>query len=131
MLDITSSKVLIPSILFTILSPGMLLQLPDKLPGRNANAIMSRQMSKTSVVFHAAVFAVVYKLVARQMGLPLVNNDIIIPTILFILLSPGLLLSLPSTKVASGVTSVTSVLIHAVVFAVVFAFLRKQFPKYY
>ena len=131
MLDLTSSKVLVPSVLFAILSPGMVLQLPDKIPGRNAGAFMSRQMSKNSVVVHALVFALVYKLITKQLGIPIVKNDLIIPTILFIILSPGLLLSLPSRKLSSGQTSPTSVLIHAFIFAVVFAFLRKQFPKYY
>ena len=131
MLDLTSSKVLVPSVLFAILSPGMVLQLPDKIPGKNANAFMSRQMSKNSVLVHAIVFALVYKLISKQLGLSIVKNDLIVPTVLFVLLSPGLLLSLPSTKLSSGQTSPTSVLIHAFVFAVVFAFLRKQFPKYY
>jgi len=131
MLDLTSSKVLIPSVLFAILSPGVILQLPDKIPGCNANAFMSRQMSKNSVIVHAMVFSLIYKLITKQMGIPIVKMDIIVPAVLFILLSPGLLLSLPSTKLASGQTSPTSVLIHAFVFAVVFAFLRKQFPKYY
>lgn len=131
MLDLTSSKVLVPSVLFAILSPGMILQLPDKIPGKNANAFMSKQMSKNSVLVHAIVFALVYKLISKQLGLNIVTNDIIIPVVLFILLSPGLLLSLPSKGIASGKTGPTSVLIHAFIFAVVFAFLRKQFPKYY
>ena len=131
MLDITASKVSVPAALFALLSPGVLLQIPDKIPLMNKNAFMTGQTSVRSVLVHAAVFALVYRLVAKQMGLVLVQNDIIVPTVLFILLSPGILLTLPSKQIASRQTNLTAVLIHTVVFAVVFAFLRKTFPKYY
>jgi hypothetical protein len=125
MLDITSSKVAIPSVLFLALSPGVLLQIPSK------NGFMSGKTSKQSVVVHAIAFAILYSLVARQMGLVLVPNDIIVPTILFMLLSPGMIFSLPSKEISSGQTNLTSAVIHALVFAIVFAFLRKSFPQYY
>ncbi len=35
MIDILAKKVAVPATLFAALSPGLLLQLPDKLPGRN------------------------------------------------------------------------------------------------
>ena len=130
-MDITSAKVITPALLFAVLSPGVLLQIPDKIPFLNKDAFMTGKTSKCSVLVHAAVFALVYRLIAKQLGLVLVPNDIIIPSILFILLSPGVLLSLPSTKLMSGQTNLTSVAIHTLVFAVVFAFLRKSFPKYY
>lgn len=131
MLDITSSKVAIPSALFLILSPGVFLQLPDKIPECDKNAFMSGKTSKSSVVVHAVVFALLYHLIANKMGLVLVPNDIIIPTILFMLLSPGMILSLPSKNISSGQTNLTSAFIHTLVFAFVFAFLRKSFPQYY
>ena len=52
--------------------------------------------------------------------------NIVVPVILFILLSPGVLLSLPP-----GGTYITKVLTHAAVFAVVYYFLRRTFPQYY
>ena len=52
--------------------------------------------------------------------------NIVVPVILFILLSPGVLLSLPA-----GGSLITKVLTHAAVFAVVYYFLRKTFPQYY
>ena len=124
MSGITSSKVSIPTALFAALSPGLILQLPSL-------KLMSGQTSKQSVFIHAAVFALVYKLIAKSMGIILAPNDIIIPVILFIILSPGMLLTLPTTDLMSGKTNVMAVLIHMVVFALLFSFLRKTFPQYY
>ena len=124
MSGVTSSKVAIPAALFAVLSPGVLLQLPK-------TKLMSGQTSRQSVFIHAAVFALVYKLIAKSMGLVLVPNDIIIPVILFIILSPGMLLTLPTTEFMSGKTNILAVLIHMLVFAFLFAFLRKTFPQYY
>jgi hypothetical protein len=60
--------------------------------------------------------------------------NILIPALLFILLSPGLLLTLPPT--AKGIwmsreTSIPAILVHALVFAVVYFALRKYFAEYY
>ena len=52
--------------------------------------------------------------------------NIIIPALLFILLSPGVLLALPP-----GAGKTTQVLTHAAVFAAVYWGLRKVFPQYY
>lgn len=79
------------------------------------------------MLFHALVFLILYRLVAKKMGLVLTQADLIVTTALFISLSPGMLLTLPGGK---G-TNPTAVLIHSLVFAVVFALLRKQFPLYY
>ena len=60
--------------------------------------------------------------------------DVLVPVLLFILLSPGVLLTLPPLRKGaymSGETSLTSVLVHALVFAVVYMGLRQTFPKYY
>ena len=38
MFDVSSPKVLTPAALFAVLSPGLLLQLPDRIPGRNSLA---------------------------------------------------------------------------------------------
>lgn len=50
-----------------------------------------------------------------------------LPTLLFVLLSPGVLLTLPPKGKGvwmSGQTSLIAVLVHAVVFAVAFVYLR-------
>jgi hypothetical protein len=60
--------------------------------------------------------------------------NVIVPVLLFILLSPGVLLTLPPLNGGiwmSRQTSIASVLLHALVFLIVYAFLRKQFAKYY
>ena len=127
--DITSQKVSIPAALFLLLSPGIILRTDgsrikfyDGLTGR------------TAVLFHALVFFLVYSLIAKAMGLVLTRTDLIVTTVLFLTLSPGMLLTLPPGSKGvfmSGQTSQASALVHTLVFAIVFALLRKQFPQYY
>jgi len=122
--NLNSRKVIIPAVLFAALSPGVLLQLPDKIPGINKNSISTSKSSRNSVIVHAIVFAILYRIIAQMNGMVLQPADILIPTLLFVLLSPGMILKL-------GQNHITSVLIHTIVFMVIFAFLRKQFPQYY
>jgi hypothetical protein len=128
MIDVTGPKVLIPAVLFILLSPGLFLQLPSL-------AFQSGQTSIPSVLIHTLVFVVLYSLIARSMNLVLTNTDLIVTGLLFALLSPGMLLTLPpvagSSVFASGKTGVAPVMTHALVYAVVFALLRKQFPQVY
>ena len=135
MIDITSQKVAIPTALFAALSPGVLLQLPDKIPGVESlkASLFTMKTSQSSVLFHALVFMLVYRLVAHQLHIPLTPADAVVPAVLFVLLSPGFLLTVNSGSVAfrDGTTSMASVLIHTVVFAVAFALLRKNFPQFY
>ena len=129
MIDITGPKVSIPTVLFTLLSPGLLLELP-----KQKNFLCTGRTSRQSVLFHALVFLIIYRLVARVYGVALRPTDLVVPTVLFMLLSPGMLLTLPQSSggvFMSGQTSVTAVLVHSLVFAIVFAFLRKTFPQYY
>jgi hypothetical protein len=80
------------------------------------------------------VFFLVYSLIAKAMGLVLTRNDLIVTTALFLALSPGLLLTLPPGSggvLRSGQTSLNAALVHTIVFAVVFALLRRQFPQFY
>lgn len=134
MFNLASPKVIMPSALFALLSPGLLLQLPDKVPFRNANAFMSGKTSRMSVLFHALVFLIVYKMIANFRGIVLKPADLMVPTILFVILSPGVLLSIPPGPggvMMSGETGITQIIVHAIVFAIVFAFLRSTFPKVY
>lgn len=123
---ITSQKVAIPSILFLALSPGMILKT-------DGTKISFKNMStdRLSVFFHGLVFFLVYSLIAKAMGIVLTQNDLLVTTALFMALSPGMLLTIPPGKIMSGKTSQSAVVVHAVVFAIVFALLRKQFPKFY
>ncbi len=123
---LTSQKVAIPAVLFLALSPGMLLKT-------NGMKLSFKDVStdKASVFFHGLVFFLVYSLIAKAMGLVLTQNDLLVTTTLFMVLSPGMLLTIPPGKFMSGKTSQSAILVHTVVFALVFALLRKQFPKFY
>lgn len=71
---------------------------------------------------------VIYLLYIRMLA------DVLVPVVLFILLSPGILLTIPPLRKGlfmSGETCLTAVLVHAAVFALVYMGLRKTFPKYY
>jgi uncharacterized membrane protein YagU involved in acid resistance len=127
--DITSQKVAIPAALFLALSPGVLLTTDG-----SKVTFMNRKTNQTAILFHALVFFLVYSLVARAMGLVLTRTDLVVTTVLFLALSPGLLLTLPPGSggvFQSGQTSLEASLTHAIVFAVVFALLRRQFPQFY
>lgn len=127
--DITSQKVAIPAALFLSLSPGLLLTTDG-----SKISFMNRKTGQMAVFFHALVFFLVYSLIAKTMGIVLTKTDLLVTTALFILLSPGLLLTLPPKSggiFESGQTSIESVLTHTVVYALVFAILRRQFPQFY
>ena len=127
--DITSSKISIPAALFLALSPGLLLTTNGKsLKFRNGRT------SQSAIIFHALVFFLIYSLIAKSLGIVLTKADLVMTTLLFLLLSPGLLLTIPAGTggiFRSGQTSVYASITHAVVFAIVFALLRRQFPSYY
>ncbi len=127
--DLTSQKVAIPAALFLALSPGVLLTTDGK-----KIAFKNGKTNQMAVFFHALVFFLVYSLIAKAMGLVLTKTDLLVTTTLFLALSPGLLLTLPPGSggvVRSGQTSLPAALTHAVVFALVFAILRRQFPQFY
>lgn len=129
MLDISGPKVATPAALFALLSPGLLLELPDKF-----GKFSTMQTSRRAVLFHALVFLIAYRLAAQGRGIALRKTDLIVPTILFVALSPGILLTIPPGSKGlflSGQTSMAAIAVHALVFAIVFAFLRKTFPEYY
>jgi hypothetical protein len=56
----------------------------------------------------------------------MIDANVIVPVILFVLLSPGVLLSLPP-----GQSHLVQVVTHAVVFGAVYAGLRMTFPQFY
>jgi hypothetical protein len=61
--------------------------------------------------------------------------NILVPALLFVLLSPGLFLTIPAGKSGkvfrSGETSLESILVHALVFVVLYYVIRKLFPDFY
>jgi len=127
--NVTSQKVAIPAALFLALSPGMFLKT-------NGSKVSFNKVDtdNMSIFFHALVFFLVYSIIAKGMGIALTKTDLIVTTGLFIALSPGLLLTIPGGKKGmfqSGETSQTAIMLHTVVYAVVFAILRKKFPQFY
>ena len=128
-IDITGPKVLTPAILFALLSPGLILALPSLrlFPGVSS--------SLQTTLLHAVVLAMVYYVIARYvLKISLRPADLFVPVVLFVLLTPGILLTIPPGSrgvFKSGQSSVTAVGVHTLVFALVFSFLRGQFPNYY
>jgi hypothetical protein len=123
MFDVTAPKVLIPAVLFAVLSPGMLLALPS-----GAGLLIQ-------AVFHALVLTLVYWAIAKfVLKISLTTADLFVPAVLFVLLTPGLLLTIPPKNAGlflSGQSSAAAVGAHTLVFALLFAFLRGQYPQYY
>ena len=103
MIDISSPKIVIPGVLFIALS------------------------NKNTVVLNSLIFLILFKIIAKLMGLLLTKADLLTTAGLFILLNPGVLGTLPSPTRDVDIT----VLLHAMVFTLIYAFVRKTFPSYY
>ena len=123
MIDITGPKVLVPTILFALLSPGLLLSLP---PGSGL---------LTQVMFHALVLALLsWTIIHFVFKFTLTPADLIVPALLFILLTPGVILTLPPNGgpvFFSGKTGIVPILVHTLVFSIVWASTRGFFPRFY
>jgi len=129
----TEQRILLPALLFMLLSPGVLLQLPDRIPFVAKGAFMSQRTSMLAVVVHALVFAAAYFFVrAKMTGYKEFDHDIILATVLFVVLSPGALMQFPGVgiKPMSYHTSYPSVAVHAFVFAASLFAVHKFLPKY-
>jgi hypothetical protein len=112
-------KIIIPSVLFLCLSPGF---------------FTSMKTSVADVVMNALILIAAYWAVARVIGLTLTKADLIVPAVLFAILSPGFILTLPPGPggiLFSRETSASAIATHTVVFTILFALLRKIFPKVY
>ena len=125
-MDFQSPKILIPAALFALLSPGLILSLPSL-------KVASGTTSLSTVVIHGLVLALIYWVIAKAgiLKASITKADLFVPMMLFILLSPGVLLELPPGRLFSGHTNMAAVAVHTVVFAVVFGLLRSKFPQYY
>ncbi len=127
--DVLSQNVLAPAALFFLLSPGVLLQLPTTFK------LMTKQTDRRSVLVHSLVLMLVLFLIYKfLLKTTLTQAALIVPAILFIILSPGLFLTIPPGSgglFMSGQTSLQSVAVHTLVFALLYAFIRGQFPALY
>ncbi len=124
-IDVTSPKVITPAVLFGVLSSGAVFFMQKNGAHTFGPVLLA----------NAIIFALVYFLVAKfLLKKELTNADIVVPLVLFVLLTPGVLLTLPpgpKGAFMSGETSGVAVAVHTLVFAIVFSLLRGQFPKYY
>ena len=109
-------KIAIPLTLFLVLSPGV---------------FTNKKTSVQDVFINALIFVGMYWSIARVLGLALTKADLVVPAILFVLLSPGMLVTIPPMSFMSRKTSFSAIAFHSVVFASVFALLRKIFSKFY
>lgn len=106
MIDVTSPKVLAPAALFAALQV-----MPSRL------GVLPRALLVALALF------IVYKYLLKR---TFTRADLVVPAVLFVLLTPGLLLTLPPGGTVFEATGV-----HTLVFAIVFAFLRSVFAQYY
>ena len=114
MFDITAPKVLTPALLFAILSPGLILGFPS------GSGLL------VQVCMHALLMCILDFLIIKfGFKLNVTTADIIVPGVLFIIMSPGVLLTLPSMSLPHSAG------VHTLVFSLFYAFLRGQFPEYY
>ena len=114
-IDITGPKVLVPSILFALLSPGLLVDY--------------------GILLHAIVFVLSFWFVINfGFKFTLTKSDLIITGLLFILLTPGMVLTLPpvgSKIFFSGRTGIGPVVVHTFVFALVWAVIRYMVRSFF
>lgn len=106
--DITGMKVLPPVIIFTLFSFGLL----------------SEQSVPVRMLAMTIALTAIYKFILRLTYTP---ADIVVPAVLFALLSPGRFFTLPGTSV----TSPAVIISHSIVYAFAFASLRGFFPQFY
>jgi hypothetical protein len=124
-MDPASPKLLVPAMLFAALSPGLYPQ--------------STTTNLSMVLIRAAILVIAYWTIVKVglLKVSLTKADLIVPAILFILLSPGMLLTIPPGKFggaltgAASSTSPSAIGVHSLVFALVFGLLRKTFSRYY
>lgn len=123
--DVTSPKVLTPAILFGVLSSGMVFFMR-----KNGGNVFG-----SVLLVNALIFALLYFLITKYvLQRTLTRADIVVPLLLFIALTPGVLLTIPPGAKGlfmSGETSGAAVAVHTLVFALVFSLLRGAFPQYY
>jgi len=117
-IDIKSPKVFTPAILFTL---AALL-----VPVGNKNALMMAAIGFTILNYIIITYFTNIK--------TMTTADVIVPVLLFLALMPGVLLTIPPGSrglFMSQQSSTTADLVHGVVYAVVYAFLRGNFPSVY
>lgn len=129
----------LPALLFVALAPGLLLDVDVSRVQKGLGKVVKVGTMKTyvgAVFTHAVVYALLLDQLRKLLGkVDTKMSNVIMPTVLSVVLSPGMLLTVEPSKMKvgfmDGKTSVESVLVHAVVLAVVYGGLRQSFPDVY
>jgi hypothetical protein len=132
-------KIVFYTILFITLSPGIVLTF---WPG-NKGYIMSEQTNYVSIILHTIVFSTIIVSIEEKKYLDkLVNSELteistgtippVVAIMLFFLLTPGLVLTMPAE--AGGLffskeTSVVAISIHAILFIILFVVISRYINK--
>lgn len=123
MIDITGPKVLTPTVLFALLSPELILALP---PG---SGLLEQ------VLFHALILSIMSWFIIKFIfKFTVTVADIIVPAIVFIIATPGVLLSIPPVRgefFMTGETGTTQIMVHTMIFAIMYAGIRGAFPSFF
>ena len=108
-------------LLFVLLSPGLLLQLPSSNTNEFKVEVNNMKTSHCSVMMHALVLL----LFLMYTGVP--QHKVMLVVLLFVLLSPGFVLEVPSQddhRLFTNRTSYEAVAAHAVLFLVLYGALK-------
>ena len=107
-------------LLFVLLSPGLLVELPSTAEGSKLG-VMNMKPNHTAVLVHALVLMVIL------MSTGVSRNKVMTAVLLFILLSPGFVVEVPSADGEhwyTNRTSYESIAVHALLFMVLYGALR-------
>ena len=113
----TDKNVMRVALLFAALSPGLLVQVPSQPNDKYSVEWMNMKTSTTSVLMHALIFF------SLLMCMNVSKDKVFAAVLLFILLSPGFLLELPSKDdhvISTNRTSTEAVMVHTLVFMVLY-----------
>lgn len=120
---LTNQNIWQMGLLFALLSPGVVLQTPAAGQGKLSVEWMNMKTSHVSVITHALVMLVL--LMIWKPNLP--KSSLVAAVVLFVALSPGFVLELPSKDehvLNTNRTSVEAVFVHTLVFMVLYGSLR-------
>lgn len=139
-------NILLAALLFILLSPGLLVTIPPAKGG----IVATQTTTNVAVVLHAVIFFILAKLTTPGTNKDLSENEVgwpwkylvmateeisqretpievanIVATMLFIIMSPGVLLTVPPDEgglVMSQDTNIMAILVHGAAFYVVLKF---------
>ena len=120
---LSNNDVMNMGLLFALLSPGFLVQIPAPGQGKFSLEFMNMKTSQLSVLTHAVVML----LVLWKINPGLSKERLVLSVLLFVLLSPGFLLELPSEDdqwMNTNRTSLQAVVVHTLVFVILYSSLR-------